>query len=306
MNATRTGTARGGHARPAPNAAIPASDPIVVGVAPNGARKGKADHPALPMLPQELAECAAECAAEGATWLHLHVRGADGEHSLDPGRYREAIAAIRSRVGSQMILQVTTESAGRFGPAAQMAVVDAVAPEAASIAVREVLDASAPGFNAPAVRAFLARAAERRCALQYIIYEARDLARLIDMAASGQLPDTTPHVLLVLGDYKTGRPGHPRDLAPLLAALPRDWPWTVCAFGPAEMACATAAAIAGGHVRVGFENNLHGPDGRVAPDNATLVRQTVRRILACGLAVADVRQARRVMRCHETPLASIA
>jgi len=74
-----------------------------------------------------------------------------------------------------------------------------------------------------------------------------------------------------------------------------DWPWTVCAFGPAEAACVTAAALAGGHVRVGFENNLHEPDGRVAPDNAALVRRAVNRIRACGLALADVHEARRLL-----------
>src|SRR6185369_8576303 len=116
-------------------AAVLGRGPVMVGVAPNGARKGKSDHPALPILPGELADCAAACLAEGATWLHLHVRDASGQHSLDAGHYREAIAAVRERVGTAMVLQITTESAGRFGPPVQMAVVDAVAPEAASVAV---------------------------------------------------------------------------------------------------------------------------------------------------------------------------
>ena len=273
-------------------AAVLARGPVAIGVAPNGARKGKADHPALPMLPEELALCAQACAAEGATWLHLHVRDANGQHSLDPGHYREAIAAVRSRVGPSMLLQITTESAGRFGPEVQMAVVDALAPEAASVAVRELFGA---GSDPLAVATFLARAAQQRCALQYIVYDTTDLARLVTLAGAGHLPDTAPHVLFVLGNYVERRPGHPRELAPLLAALPADWPWTVCAFGPAEAACVTAAALAGGHVRVGFENNLHEPDGRVAPDNAALVRQAVNRIRACGLALADVHEARRLL-----------
>ncbi len=281
--------------RPALAAAAVSRAPVTIGVAPNGARKGKADHPAVPISPEELAACAQACAAEGATWLHLHVRDAGGEHSLDPGHYREAIAAVRSRVGSAMILQITTESAGRFGPDAQMAVVDAVVPEAASVAVRELFGTGDTAIDWATVSAFLARAARQRCALQYIVYDTGDLARLIALAGAGQLPAATPHVLFVLGNYRERKPGQPRDLAPLLAALPVDWPWAVCAFGPAEAACATAAALAGGQIRVGFENNLHEPDGRVAPDNAALVRHVAARIRACGLAVADVHEARRLL-----------
>ena len=44
-------------------------------VAPNGARKTKADHPALPMTTEELAVCAQDCQIAGA--IHLHMR-ADG------------------------------------------------------------------------------------------------------------------------------------------------------------------------------------------------------------------------------------
>ena len=63
----------------------------------------------------------------------------------------------------------------------------------------------------------------------------------------------------------------------------------MCAFGAAEHACGAAAAALGGHVRVGFENNLLLKDGRVAPDNAALVAQAAElaRCLGRPLATAD-------------------
>jgi uncharacterized protein (DUF849 family) len=67
----------------------------------------------------------------------------------------------------------------------------------------------------------------------------------------------------------------------------------MCAFGATEHACATAAAALGGHVRVGFENNLLLKDGSIAPDNAALVMQAAdaARCLGRPLATAqDVRQ----------------
>ena len=56
-------------------------------VAPNGARLGKADHPALPVTIAEIVACAAACWHAGAGGIHAHVRDADlvitGEGFLD-------------------------------------------------------------------------------------------------------------------------------------------------------------------------------------------------------------------------------
>src|SRR5512140_78338 len=90
--------------------------PVIVAVAPNGARKKRADHPRLPITAIELAACAQECLAAGASMLHLHVRDSQGAHSLDPDLYENAITAIRQRVGDDLILQVTTETAGIYAP----------------------------------------------------------------------------------------------------------------------------------------------------------------------------------------------
>src|SRR5579863_3077605 len=65
---------------------------VIVTVAPNGGRKTKADHPALPLTADELARTAAECLERGASMIHLHVRDKDGGHSLDPEAYRSVIA----------------------------------------------------------------------------------------------------------------------------------------------------------------------------------------------------------------------
>ena len=114
-------------------------DPLILMVAPNGARRSKADHPNLPMTPGELAVEAERCSAAGATVIHLHVRTADGRHSLDPELYRSAIHAVRMAVGERMAIQVTTESVGLYTPEAQIAVVRELRPEAVSLALRELI-----------------------------------------------------------------------------------------------------------------------------------------------------------------------
>ena len=91
--------------------------PVFLAVAPNGARKTKADHPALPITPAELAATAAACAEAGAAMIHLHVRDADQRHSLDVEAYRAAIAAVRSAVGEDLVIQATSEPwSARCGP----------------------------------------------------------------------------------------------------------------------------------------------------------------------------------------------
>jgi uncharacterized protein (DUF849 family) len=52
-----------------------------------------------------------------------------------------------------------------------------------------------------------------------------------------------------------------------------NWHWSMCAFGPLEGACALNVATLGGHVRVGFENNMYLSDGSQAAGNVDLVRQ---------------------------------
>jgi 3-keto-5-aminohexanoate cleavage enzyme len=109
-----------------------------VAVAPNGGRKTKADHPGLPITAEELAQTAAECADQGAAMLHLHVRDAQGVHLLDAEAYRAAIARICGAIGDRLVVQITSESMGRYSPAQQMAVVLDTNPEAASFALREL------------------------------------------------------------------------------------------------------------------------------------------------------------------------
>lgn len=239
--------------------------------APNGARRGPADHAALPLTPTALADCAVDLQAQGVSVLHLHVRNADGAHSLDPARYRAAIAAIRQRVGDRLVLQVTTEAVGRYTREEQMAVVRELRPEAVSLALPELCpDADAE----PSAARFYAWLHRERIWPQHILYSADDVRRFETLRRRGLLGDDTPSCLLVLGRYAKNLEGDPNDLAEQLALLDTNAvSWTVCTFGRHENAAALAAAERGGHVRLGFENNLLLCDGTPARDNAELIAQ---------------------------------
>jgi uncharacterized protein (DUF849 family) len=260
-------------------------------VAPNGARRTPSDHQALPVTASDLARTAAACAEAGAALIHLHVRNAAGEHVLDAELFRQAIAAIRAAVGERMVVQVTTESAGRYFREKQMALVRDVRPEAVSLALREMCPAEDTVTD---FAAFLTWLAAERIAVQHILYEPADVARLAAFVERGVIPDDQPVQSLGVLGRSGARDAKPADLLPFLAAgAERFGRFMVCAFGPAEAPCVVAGALLGGDVRVGFENNLWLPDGRLAPDNAALVAAVVDSFAGLGLALAGAADARK-------------
>lgn len=264
--------------------------PLIVTVAPNGAYKQSRDHAALPITADALAATARACLDAGAAMLHLHIRDAQGRHSLDAQAYREALRIVRRAVGQAMVIQVTSEAAGVYRAAEQIAMVQDLAPEALSVGLREI---DQPEIGEAGLQRFFAALARQRCMTQIIVYDLADLRRWQDLRARGVAPDAPWWLLFVLGRYSAGQQSRPGDLLPFVGAHQGSEPWAVCAFGATENSCIAAAAALGGHARVGFENNLLCKDGSPAPDNAALVRQAVQVAQALGRPLAsadDIRQ----------------
>lgn len=267
--------------------------PLILANAPNGATRTKADHPALPITPAEIARTAAEIAEAGAALIHVHVRDRTGRHLLDAEAYRAVTAAIRAEVGDRLVVQVTSEAAGRYQSPEQMAVVRATRPEAVSLALREIV----PDVGAEAAAAeFFAWARDERVLLQIILYTPDEVTRYRELKARGVVGEGGDFPLFVLGRYTPGQVSVPADLLPFLAAAGESLPlWSICAFGPRENACALAAAALGGHVRVGFENSLLAPDGSRAESNAAQMRRAADGARLLGRPLADADTARAMM-----------
>ena len=279
---------------PAPTSPTPPTsqwnDPLIITVAPNGAYKQPADHPALPITPQTLAATARACLDAGAAMIHMHIRDAQGRHSLDVDGYREAWRVVREAVGTDMVVQITSEAAGVYRAPEQIAMVQALRPEAVSIGLREI---DQPEIGDAGLAQFFAGLVRDQVMVQVILYDVADLRRWQALRAQGVVPDAPWFLLFVLGRYSAGQTSRPQDLLPFLAAHDGGEPWAVCAFGATENTCIAAAAAFGGHGRVGFENNLLAKDGSTAPDNAALVRQAVVSAQALGRPLAtadDIRQ----------------
>ena len=248
------------------------SRPTIIMAAPNGARKVKTDHPQLPVSIDETIAAAKACHAEGASILHAHVRGDQDEHVLDVARYETLLAGLREQV-PDMLVQVTTEAVGIYSPQQQYDVVFGVKPDFVSVGLREMLaDDSATAHHL--AKDFYHRAQAEQIYVQHILYDTHDITRMRTAMKTGIVPAGAPHVLLVLGRYAADFQSDPSELAPLLVdGLPDMASWSICAFGYKEYEVMMAAVAAGGHCRVGFENNMHLKDGQLAADNAALIRQ---------------------------------
>lgn len=281
-------------------------DPIIISVAPNGARKTKKHNPAMPLTADEIAEDARLCMEEGATLLHMHIRDKNNLHTLDVCTYKKATEAVRKAVGDKMIIQVTSEEVGIYKPHEQMQMVRDLKPESVSLAIREIIPN--PSFEEH-VKDFLAFAREEKIIPQYILYNEDEVKYFADLRKRKIVPGEKVFVLFVLGKRsKAVDPlssyAQPEDLDPYLECFGdgvialADTVWSVAAFGGNENACVLRAVECGGHPRIGFENNHLMSDGKPAENNAELVKQFTYSASKLGRKIATIEETRKLLKIN--------
>lgn len=270
------------------------TDKVMIMVAPNGARRTKVDHPHLPITPDEVVEAVIAARDAGAAAAHVHARDEALKHTLDADRYASVLSAVKAAVGDTMVVQMTTEAVGMYSAAEQMAAVRALKPAFASMAIREIVGSEAEEKSA---HDFFLWLKENHIVPQFILYDPSDLTNFIDLQNRGIVPFANPYLLFVLGRYTHNQQSSPADLEPYLEILgTRSWPFMLCAFGSREAACMRAAFEAGGHARVGFENNLLLPDGARATSNADLVQAAAEEAKALGKLLMTAEEIREFLR----------
>ena len=248
-------------------------------VAPNGARKTKEDHPNLPITISEIVKEAVNCFNEGANAIHAHVRDKKGDHCLDVGLYRELLSELDIKV-PELPVQITTEAIGKFSPEEQFEVVKLVQPEAASVALIEMM----PNIKDPRLaQNFYNFANENNVQIQHILYSVEDLKLFKKAIKLNVIPKKNLQVLYVLGRYDKNFQSKKEDLDLFLEEhknIISEIDWGICAFGIAETDCLIKSNLHGGKVRVGFENNFYNQNGTLASSNAERVAEVSKLINA--------------------------
>lgn len=248
---------------------------LIITAALTGAEVSREQQPALPITPEEIAAAAEQCARAGASIVHVHARHADGRPTQDPAIYAEIIDKIRSRC--DLIVQVSTGGAVGMTAAERLAPVT-LRPEMATLSMGSVNFGSEVFLNLPAdMEAFALAMQEHGVKPEFEIFDAGMLDTLQRWLRKG-LVAGPPHVDFVLGipGAMAGTPEALMYLKSQLQNFAANATWTVAGIGAAQLPLAALAIVLGGHVRVGFEDNVYYRKGELASSNAQLVERIAR------------------------------
>jgi 3-keto-5-aminohexanoate cleavage enzyme len=264
---------------------------LIITAAMVGAEVTRDQQPHLPITPQEIADAAFACYEAGASICHLHVRNDDGSPTQDKERYRQTIAAIRERCN--IIVQVSTGGAAGMSVQERLQPVS-LRPEMATLDCGTVNFGDDVFMNSP--KDLVAYATELQTygvRPEFEIFEAGMIANALQLAKKGYV-EPPFHFDFVLG-VPGALPATPKNLLFLAESIPADATWCVAGVGRHQLPMAVLAITLGGHVRVGFEDNIFYRKGELASSNAQLVERVVRIAKELDRPVATPDEARSLL-----------
>lgn len=268
-------------------------DKLIITAAICGAEVTKEQNPAVPYTVEEIVREAKSAVDAGAAIVHLHVREDDGTPTQNRERFRECIEAIYKECPDVIIIPSTGGAVGMT--ADERLQPTELFPEMAT------LDCGTCNFGddvfentMPMMRDFGKRMLENNIKPEYECFEMGHLDTILTMARKGQVPAVPMQFNFVLG-VPGCTPATVQNLCWLVNAIPAGSTWTATGIGRHEFTLAAAAIAMGGHVRVGFEDNLYLEKGVLAKSNGELVAKVVRLAKELGREVATSAEAREIL-----------
>ena len=243
---------------------------LLVTVAPTGAETTKEACPQLPTTLEELVETAQACEQAGAAMIHVHIR--DGEHrpTLDPTRLRDTVLALRE--STDLLVQLSTGGSVHDPLEQRLKVLDAE-PDSCSLTMGTTNFGDDVFLNPwPFVCELYQLSQEREVVPEFELFDLGHVHALRRLLDNHGLPfGGRVHV-----DFVTGVPGGmPATTAALMAGvamLPAEvTSWSATGIGRGHLPIMAAALSAGGHLRVGMEDNVVFARGQVVQHNDELV-----------------------------------
>ncbi|QBR01978.1 3-keto-5-aminohexanoate cleavage protein [Paraburkholderia pallida] len=268
-------------------------------------------HPHLPITPEQIANASLEAARAGAAAVHIHVRDPQtGRPSMDVKLYREVIERIRA-VDDVLIINLTTGPGGRFVPSEDDPKIAApgttllppekrvehileLKPDVCSLDLNTMNSGAEVVINTPknvARMAHVIREAGVKPELE--IFDSGDIHLARDLIKDGVLEG--PGLWTFVTGVKYGFAASPETLLYARGLLPPGAIWSAFGIGRFEFPMVAQAWLAGGHVRVGFEDNLYIGKGVLAENNAQLVARAKEIVTMLGGEIATSREARDML-----------
>jgi 3-keto-5-aminohexanoate cleavage enzyme len=278
------------------------TDKLIVTVATTGAIHGKAANPNLPEQPEEIAQSAYEAWNEGASIVHIHARDKDGAPTSDPEILKDIDRRIREKK-CDIIIQHSTAmdyvprlpSDGRIKAIEmnpEMATLDITIPRMAAFSGDQVFITTLAEIEIGAKAMF-----ERGIKVEIELFNPVLMDEVYYLINKGLL--TKPYwINFVLGMRRSNRAymGYsPKLLMQLVDELPPDSMFSSMGIAGDEMSANVQSILLGGHVRVGFEDNIHYKKGQMAESNAQLVARIVHIAREMGCEINTPAETRKML-----------
>lgn len=264
---------------------------LIITAALTGAEITKEIQPNLPVTPDEIANAAHECYCAGASIVHIHARDEEGKPTQSYEVYKEIKEKIEEKCN--VIIQPSTGGAVWHTSEERLQPVE-LKPEMATLSCGTCNFGNDIFVNKEGViEKFAKRMQELGVKPEIEVFERGMIENAKRLVKKG-LIEPPLHFDFVLG-VPGACPASVDDLLFMVNAIPADSTWTVAGIGRHELPLAVMAIIMGGHVRVGFEDNIFYKRGELAKSNAQLVERIVRIAKEIGREVATPEEARKIL-----------
>src|SRR3954465_2158210 len=279
-------------------------DPVVITCAISGALANRDQCPAIPYTPEEYAAEARRIVDEGGVHIHIHARRPDGTPSYEVEDFRAISEAIRAEVGDATIVNFSTGTVG-VSVEKRVAYLREVRPEVAALNMGSMNYAKYSRsrrdfvfkmvFQNPfeEILELLGAMNDLGIKPEHECFDLGHVGSLEPLVHMGVLKPPL-HVDFVMG-VVGGVPATARNLAAMADNLPPQSHWGVIGISRNQWRTAAAALTLGGSIRVGLEDNLYLPDGRMATSNGELVAKARRMAEDAGRRPATVEEARALI-----------
>lgn len=264
---------------------------LVITAAIVGAEVTRDEQPNLSLTPAEIAEDAYQCYKAGAAMIHLHVRDAEGNPTQSKEIFAETIKLIREKC--PVLVQVSTGGAAWMTAEERIQSIEAD-PDMATLSTGTCNFGTDVFTNTQdMMEIFATKMTEKNIKPELECFDVGMIDNGVRLAKKGFLKAPL-HFDFVLG-VPGAAPGTPEVLMFMKNHIPADATWTVAGIGRTETPLAAMGIVMGGHVRVGFEDNVYYNKGEVAQSNAQLVERVARLAKELGREVATPEEARKIL-----------
>ncbi len=268
---------------------------VIITAAVTGSRPTKEMNPAVPYTPEEIAQAAIESCHVGAAVAHIHVRDPQtGLPAFKIEYFQEVMERIRAEC--EMLINLTTSGYHLHGPdiIEQRLGPVALQPEICSLDIGSLNFIDGAFVNPPEWgRTAAERMREHGVKPEIEVFDVGHLYQALDFIEQG-LIDAPPYFQLCMG-IKWGIEATPENLRFMQSKLPTEACWSVLGVGRSQFPMITLGVLLGGHIRVGFEDNLYLKRGVLAKSNAQCVSAAVDLVKSLHREVATPAEAREIL-----------